>query len=103
MDVFAYKLCALCLSISTFLFLSKIAILLHTLTFKMQIYIHSGSQKSVRRARAGEPALKISNHRVIAVEDDEDNYDLEEWIFPTLNGGLSNWEAKDFVPINFIQ
>ena len=63
----------------------------------------SGAQKAVRRARAGGPPLKISNHRVNTVEDDEDNYDLEEWIFPTVNGGLSNWEAKDFVPITFIQ
>ena len=64
----------------------------------------SGAQKAVRRARARGPPLKISNHRVNAVgDDDEDSYDLEEWIFPTVNGGLSNWKAKDFVPITFIQ
>ena len=63
----------------------------------------SGAQKVVRCARAGGPALKTRNHRVNIVEDDEDIYVLEEWIFPTDNGGLSNWEAKDFVPITFIQ
>ena len=49
------------------------------------------------------PPLKISNHGVNIVEDDEDSYDLEEWFFPTVNKGLINWEAKDFVPITFIQ
>ena len=64
----------------------------------------SGFQKVVRHARAGGPPLKISNHGVNAVEDDDDdNCDLEDWIFPTINGGLSNWEAKHFVPVTFIQ
>ena len=63
----------------------------------------SGAQKALRHARAGGPPLKISNHEVNTVEDDEGNYDLEEWIFATVNGGPSNWEAKDFVPITFIQ
>ena len=63
----------------------------------------SGAQKVVRRARAGGPPLKISNHEVNTVEDSDDSCDLEEWIFPTINGGLTNWEAKDFVPITFIQ
>ena len=62
-----------------------------------------GAQKAVCPARAEGPPLKIRNHGVNAVEDDNDNYDLEEWIFPTFNGGLNNWEAKDFVPIYFIQ
>ena len=65
--------------------------------------IEEGAQKAMRRARAGGPPLKISNRKVNAVEDDEDNYDLEDWIFPTVNGGLNNWEARDFVPITFIQ
>ena len=63
----------------------------------------SGAQKVVRRARAGGPPLKISNHRVNVVEDSDDGCDLEEWIFPTINVGLTNWEAKDFFPITFIQ
>ena len=62
-----------------------------------------GAQKVVRHARAGGPPLKISNRKVNAVEEDEDSYDLEDWIFPTVNRGLSNWEAKYFVPITFIQ
>ena len=63
----------------------------------------SRAQKAVHRTRVGGPPLKISKYGVNAVEDDEDSYDLEDWIFPTVNGGLNNWEAKDFVPISFIQ
>ena len=63
----------------------------------------SSAQKVVRHARDGGPPLKISNREVNTLEDGEDGCNLEEWIFPTVNGGLSNWEAKDFVPITFIQ
>ena len=62
----------------------------------------STAQKAVRRARAGGPPLKISNREVNAVEDVEEDGSLEDWIFPTVNGGLRNWEARDFVPITFI-
>ena len=40
---------------------------------------------------------------VSATEDADSSYDLDKWIFSTISGGLSNWEAKDFVPISFIQ
>ena len=46
--------------------------------------------------------MKINNREVNAVEDGEDGYNLEEWIFSTVNGGLSNWEARDFILIAFI-
>ena len=62
----------------------------------------SGAQKAVHRARAGGPPLKISIREVNTVKEDEDNCDLEDWIFPTVSEGLNNWEAKDFVPITFI-
>ena len=73
------------------------------LSDKFGLNFTSGAQKVVRRARAGGPPLKISNREVSAVEDDEDSYNVEDWIFPTVSGGLSNWEAKDYVPITFIQ
>ena len=47
-------------------------------------------QKVVRRASTAGPPLKISNREVNAVEDDEDDYNLDDWIFPTVSGGLSN-------------
>ena len=63
----------------------------------------SGAQRAVRRARTRGPPLWINNHGVNALEDNDSNCDLEKWIFPTISRGLRNWEAKDFVPINFIQ
>ena len=39
---------------------------------------------------------------VSAIEDADSDCDMDKWIFPTINYGLNNWEAKDFVPINFI-
>ena len=59
----------------------------------------SNAQKAVRHACARGPPLKISNREVNAVED---GCNLEDWIFPTVNGGLSNSEARDFIPITFI-
>ena len=51
----------------------------------------SGAHKAICHARAGGPPLKISNHGVNAVEDDDDDScDLEDWIFPTITGGLDN-------------
>ena len=62
----------------------------------------SGAQRVVRHARAGEPPLRINNHGVNVVEDNDDSCDLEEWIFPTIYRGINNWEAKEFAPITFI-
>ena len=69
---------------------------------KFGLWFTSTAQKAVRRARAGGPPLKIINREVNAVKDSEEDGSLEDWIFPTFNGGLRNWEAKDFVPITFI-
>ena len=46
--------------------------------------------------------MKISDLGVNALEDSEEEGNLEDWIFPTIGRGLCNWEAKDFVPITFI-
>ena len=62
----------------------------------------SSAQKAVRRARTGGPPLKISNREVNTVEDGKDGCNPEDWIFPTVNGWLSNWEARDYVLITFI-
>ena len=39
---------------------------------------------------------------VNAIEDDDEESEFDSWIYPTTDGGLSNWTAKDFVPISFI-
>ena len=62
----------------------------------------STGQKAVHRARAGGPPVKITNQGVNALEDSEEDGSLENWVFPTVGGGLCNWEAKDFIPITFI-
>ena len=63
----------------------------------------SGAQRVVRRAYTGEPPSQINNHGIKALEDNDSDCDLDKWIFPTINGGLSNWEAKYLLPITFIQ
>ena len=60
------------------------------------------AQKAVRNARIGRPPLFISNSGVNAIEDDIEESEFDSWIYPTVDGGLSNWTAKDFVPISFI-
>ena len=62
-----------------------------------------GAQRVIRRARIGGPPPCISNHEVNALEDSDIHYDMDKWMFPTISGGLNNWEAKYFVPITFIQ
>ena len=69
---------------------------------KFYLGFTSNAQKAVSHAPVGGPPLKISNREVNTLEDGEEDGSLEDWIFPTVNGGLCNWEARDFVPINFI-
>ena len=64
--------------------------------------IEEGAQRVVRRARAGGPPLRITNRRINAIEDSEEYSDIDSWIYPTTNGGPSNWMAKDFIPVSFI-
>ena len=62
----------------------------------------TGAQRDVRRARAGRPPLHINNRGVNAIEDSEEDSDIDSWIYPTTNGGPSNWTARDFIPVSFI-
>ena len=60
------------------------------------------AQRDVRRARIGRPPLYIINQGVNAIEDSEEDSDIDSWIYPTTNSGLNNWTVKDFVPVSFI-
>ena len=71
-------------------------------TDKFVLGFTAASQKVVRRSWDGGPPLKITPPGVHALEDNEEERNFEDWIFPTIEGGLNNWEAKDFVPITFI-
>ena len=46
--------------------------------------------------------MRINNPGVNAIEDDDEESEFDNWIYPTTDGRLSNWTAKDFVPISFI-
>ena len=35
-----------------------------------------------------------------AIEDGDEESEFDSWIYPTTGSGLSNWTAKDFVPIS---
>ena len=70
---------------------------------KFGLGFSSGDQRVVRRARAGRPPLRINNHGVNALEDNDGDNDMDSWIFPTTNGGPSNWIERNFVPITFVQ
>ena len=62
----------------------------------------SGDQRVVRRGRAGGTPVSIHNRGVNSIEDSEEDSDIDSWIYPTSNGGLNNWTARDFIPVSFI-
>ena len=37
---------------------------------------------------------------VNAIEDDDEESDFDSWIYPTTDGGLSNWTTKDSMPVS---
>ena len=47
-------------------------------------------QKMIRRERAGKLPFHISKNGVHAIEDDDSDFDINNWIFPTPDNGLSN-------------
>ena len=71
-------------------------------TDKFGLGFTAEAQRAVRRAWIGRPPLRISNPEVDAIKDDDEEFEFDNWIYPTTNGGLSNWTVKDFVPISFI-
>ena len=71
-------------------------------TNKFGLGFTAEAQRAVRRARIGRPPLRISNPKVSMIEDDDEESEFDSCIYPTTDGGLSNWTAKDFVPISFI-
>ena len=34
--------------------------------------------------------------------DDEEEFDIDSWIYPTTDGGLSKWTTRDSMPISYI-
>ena len=56
----------------------------------------------MRRARAGKPPLYIGSHEVNVIDDSDEEDAFEDWVYPTTTE-LKNWQAKDFMPISFIE
>ena len=71
-------------------------------TDKFGLGFTTGAQRAMRCMQIGRPPLHIHNPGVNAIEDDEEESDIDSWIYPTNNGGLNNWTAKDFIPVSFI-
>ena len=60
-------------------------------TDKFGLGFTAASHKAVHRSWAGGPPLKIAHYGVHALEEDgEDKNNFEDWIFPTVEGGLNN-------------
>ena len=71
-------------------------------TDKFGLRFTAAGQKAMRRSKIEKTPIKISLHGINAVEEEDEESHFENWIFPTVEGGLSNWEANGFVPITFI-
>ena len=59
------------------------------------------AQRAVRKARIGRPPIFITNPGVNAIEDEAEESEFDSWIYPTTNGGPSNWTAKGLHPYYF--
>ena len=71
-------------------------------TDKFSLGFTAEAQRAIRHTRIGRPHLHISNQGVNAIKDDEEESDIDRWIYPTTNGGLNNWTTKDLVLVSFI-
>ena len=71
-------------------------------TDKFGLGFTSGAQRAVRRARVRGLPLRINNQGFNAIEDSEEDFDIDSWIYPTTNDGPNNWTTRDFVPVSFI-
>src|ERR1051325_10724661 len=61
------------------------------------------NQKMIRRERTGQLPFRISQSGIHVIEDDDNDFDISKWIFPTPDSGLSNWKTEDVIPISFRQ
>src|ERR1051325_6134107 len=57
-------------------------------------------QKMIHRERASKLPFHISKNGVHAIEDDDNDFNINNWIFPTPDNGLGNWKTEDVIPIS---
>ena len=60
------------------------------------------AQRAVRKERIRKAPVFITNPRVNAIEEDVEEAEFDNWIYPTASNGPSNWTEKDFTPITFV-
>ena len=53
--------------------------------------VEKEAQRAVRDARIGRPPVFINNSGVNAIGDDVEESEFDSWIYPTTDGGPSNW------------
>ena len=63
----------------------------------------SKGQKMIHCERVGGSPLRINKNEVHAIEEVNGDFDINNWIFPTLGDGLNNWTIEDVIPIFFRQ
>ena len=71
-------------------------------TDKFGLGFTAEAQRAVRKAKIGRPPVFITNPGVNAIEGDAEESEFDSWIYPTTDGGLNNWTAKDYIPVTFV-
>ena len=73
-------------------------------TDKLGLGFTSEGQRAMRKAKIGRPLVFIKSSGVNAVGEDHevDEAEFNSWIYPTTEGGLNNWSAKDHTPVTFV-
>ena len=70
-------------------------------TDKFGLGFTAEAQRAVRKARTGRPPVFITNPwvNVVGDEDEVGESEFNSWIYPTVDGGLTNWIARDHTPV----
>ena len=63
-------------------------------TQKFGLDFTTGAQSAVRHVWIGRPPLHITTRRFNVIEDNEEDSNIDSWIYPTTNGGPNNWTAR---------
>ena len=66
--------------------------------------IKKEAQRAVRKSRTRRPPVLITNPGVNAIGDEDkvEESEFDSWIYPTTDDGLTNWTAKDHIPVTFV-
>ena len=68
-------------------------------TDKFGLGFTAAGQKAMHRSKVERAPIKISPYGINALEGEDEDANIEDWIYPTIEGGLRNWEAKTLSPL----